>query len=174
MSVSKSFCVHLRCLSTIQSLFCTYACLSIRSLCWTWKCLSSRACAALVHVCLPELCAAPVLVCLQEFCAASRRVCLQESSVCNIWRSTVYKTVYFGFFFKKGFFVSVVSIVSILVRNTEINRKIFFFWFHETNRKTTKTDCVSVLSVQTENISCLFGGHPTFSDTTALATIEKG
>ncbi len=142
VSVYKSFCVHLRCLS---SLCCTYSCPSIRALCCTWKCLSSRACAAFVHFCLPELCSAPVLVCsLQEFCTAPGRVCLQECSVCYTWRSTVYKFFLFvSVFFETGLFVSVVS---IRVRNTETNRKIIF-WFHETNRKTTETDCVSVLFV---------------------------
>jgi hypothetical protein len=36
-----------------------------------------------------------------------------------------------------------VSVVSIKVRNTETNRKIFF-WFHETNRNKRETDLVSV------------------------------
>jgi hypothetical protein len=36
-----------------------------------------------------------------------------------------------------------VSVVSKRVRNTETNRKIIF-WFRETNRKSTETDCVSV------------------------------
>jgi hypothetical protein len=38
-----------------------------------------------------------------------------------------------------------VSVNSIHVRNTETNRKNIIICFHETNRKTTKTDRVSVL-----------------------------
>ncbi len=37
-----------------------------------------------------------------------------------------------------------VSVVSVNFRNTETNRKSQFFGFHETNRKTTETDWVSV------------------------------
>jgi hypothetical protein len=104
--------------------------------------MSSMTCAALVRVCLPELCAAPVLVCLQEFCAAPGRVCLQESSVCYTLRSIVYK-----FFL----FVSVFSKQACLFRlfryvfETSKQTEKEIFWFHETNRKTTETDCVSVL-----------------------------
>ncbi len=45
-----------------------------------------------------------------------------------------------SFCFDTGLFVSVVS---VKVRITKTNRKIFF-WFRQTNRKTTKTEWVSV------------------------------
>ena len=48
VSVYKSFCVHLRCLSNIWSLCCTYACLSTRAFVCTWGVFRLyRACAAL-------------------------------------------------------------------------------------------------------------------------------
>ncbi len=85
VSVYKSFCVHLRCLSNIWSLFALmrvclqellcapevsvdyiepvlHLSLSVYNLCSTWKCLSSKACAAFVPFCVPELCSASVLV----------------------------------------------------------------------------------------------------------------
>jgi hypothetical protein len=129
---------------------CFRRCLSCSSLCFTWTYLfNSSLCCAMAYSslwctwtvclqepvlhqdmsCLPELCSAPVLVCSLQF--------------------FLFDTV----FFETGLFVSVVS---RRVRNTETNREIIFP-VSRNKRKTTETDCVSVLfSVKTEYIFSFF------------------
>ena len=114
VSVYKSFCVHLRCLSNIQYRACAalmrvcpqellcapegsvdyiepvlHLFLSVyKSFLLHLEVSVFKSLAAFVHFCLPQLCSASVLVCsLQEFCTAPGRFCLQESSVGYTWRS---------------------------------------------------------------------------------------
>ncbi len=122
VSVYKSFCVHLRCLSTIQSLCCTSSSPSIRAFCCTWKCLSSR---ALLHLCISVYQSFVLHLCLSAVSKSSvfhlDVFGLQESSVGYNWRSTVYKIFLIVLvFFETGLFVWVVS---IRVQNTETSRK---------------------------------------------------
>ncbi len=84
-------------------------------------------------------------------------------------------------FFRKFMVVSVcfetvlfVSVVSIKVRNTETKRNkpkqtdIVCFWFHETNRNTTKQILFRFVSVHTKNFFGLFRGHPSTGYCTRL------
>jgi hypothetical protein len=117
------------------------------SLCCNWTYLSTkafvlhldesvyrtRACAALMRVRLQEL------LCYTWTCLSSRALmhrCLSVYKSCTC-RFTVYNKCFCFVlaFFEKGLFVSVVS---KHVRNTVTNRIIILF--HETNRKTTRTD----------------------------------
>ncbi len=73
-----------------------------------------------------------------------------ESCLCLLFRNNLCAQLEFERYRFQGLLVTVrfetilfVSVVSIQVRNTETNRK-FFFWFHETNRNKRETDLVSV------------------------------
>jgi hypothetical protein len=73
---------------------------------------------------------------------------------------SVYKTNHLFYFvfcvsFKADLFVSVVS---ILIRNTETNRN------KPKNEKQPKQVEFRFVSVRTENLFCLFRGHPSYDD----------
>ncbi len=119
VSVCKSFLLHLK-VSVFKSLCCTCACLSTRALCCTCAYLSTR-----------------VLCCIWT--------CLPTN------KSPVYAIPRGVQFTKLFLFVSVFTKQICLFRlfryvfETPKQTEKYFFLFHETNRKTTETDCVSVL-----------------------------
>jgi hypothetical protein len=53
-----------------------------------------------------------------------------------------------------------VSVVSIKVRNSETNRKIFFWGFTKQTETNAKQILFRFVSVRTENIFFSFRGHP--------------
>ncbi len=139
-----------------------HRCVSVyKSLCCTGACLSTRACATPVRVCLQE----PVLhLCLSVYKNLCRTgACLSTRALRCSWtclpvgvHCTIYKILCCLFRNR-----NVVLVVSIHVRNTEQTEKMFF-WFRETDKKQTKQIKFRFLSVQTENIFCLFRGDPTW------------
>jgi hypothetical protein len=146
-------------------------CLPTRALSCTGRVCLQEPVVAPVRVCLQALCdapgrvflqepvAAPVRVCLQELCDAPGHVCLQESSPCCTCRCALLRCIFrfVSFCFETCMFVSVVS---IHVRNTKTNRKKYFFGFVKQIETQPKHIDFRFFSVQTENIFCLFRGHP--------------
>jgi hypothetical protein len=152
VSAYKSFELFWTCLST-RACWCSCACLSTSALWW---------CDAPARVCLvlTNPVAAPVRVCLQELCDAPGHVGIQESSPRCTCRCALLRCIFrfVSVCFETCMFVSVVS---IHVRNTETNRKKYFFGFVKQTETQPKQIEFRFFSVQTENIFCLFRGHPT-------------
>ncbi len=87
----------------------------------------------------------------------------------NLCRLVVFRE-HILVFFRKFWIVSVrfetvlfVLVVSIKVRNTEINRN-FFFGFHETNRNKRETDLVSVCFGSNRNLFLFVSRTPYSGD----------
>ncbi len=116
-----------------NNLCCTCACLSTKALCCT--CLSV----------------------LQEFCAAPGHVYLQESSVCYTLRSIV-EIFFVGFGFFRNKFVCFGCFDTCSKHRNKPKKK--FFGFTKQTEKQPKQILFRFFSVQTENIFCLFRGHP--------------
>jgi hypothetical protein len=147
VSAYKSFELYWTCLST-RACCCSCACLSTSALWCTWTCLLTRAC------CCTCACLSAIALWCTWAC-----VCLQESSLRCTCRCALLRCIFrfVSVCFETCMFVSVVS---IHVRNTEINRKKYFFGFVKQTETQPKQIEFRFFSVQTENIFCLFRGHP--------------
>jgi hypothetical protein len=132
--------------SVFKSLCCTYACLSTRALCCICARLSTR-----------------VLCCTWT--------CLPTKVQCMLYRrGTVYKHFFVCRFFSKQVCLF-VSVVPTRVRNTETNRNINFLISRNKNEKQPKQIVFRFFSVQTENIFCLFRGHPSWNKVRVLTNL---
>jgi hypothetical protein len=145
-----AFVLHLACLST-RALCCTWMCLPTRAVCCTWTCLSTRTFAVPVRVCLQELCDAPGRVCLQEY----RQHWNCRCSAINIF------LVCFGLFRNRYVYFGCFDTCS---KHRNKPKKLFFGFVKQTETQP-KQIVFRFFSVRTENIFCLFRGHPNSAST---------
>ncbi len=118
---------------------------------------------------------------LQQPCAACGRICSTSACpaherVCCLVASAVPSGDCPKMYGRQGFFHFVSKQICLFrlfryrfetPKQTETNRKSYF-WFHETNRKTIKTYCASVLfSSNRKKNSFLIRGHPSTNQGTA-------
>ncbi len=144
--VYKNLCCTCACLPT-RALWCTWMCLPTRALCCTWTCLPTRTFAVPVRVCLQELCAAPGRVCLQEY--RQRWNCR-----CSVVKNVL---VCFGLFRNRYVFFGCFETCS---KHPNKPEKLFFGFVKQTETQPKHIE-FRFFSVRTENIFCLFRGHPT-------------
>ncbi len=140
-----AFVLHLVFLST-RPLCCTWMCLPTRALCCTWTCLSTRTFSV------------PVRVCLQELCDVPRRVCLQEYKKQWNCRCLVIKIFFgcFGLFRNRYVYFGCFDTCS---KHRNKPKNLFFGFVKQTETQPKQIE-FRFFSVRTENIFCLFRGHP--------------
>jgi len=148
LSVCKSLYISWACLFT-WALVLHLVCLSTRALWCTWTCLSTRTFAVPVRVCLQELCDAPGRVCLQEYRQHWNCRCsvIKNFLVCfGLFRN---RYVYFGCF-------------DTCSKHRNKPKKLFFGFVKQTETQPKQIE-FRFFSVRTENIFCLFRGHPNYN-----------
>jgi hypothetical protein len=136
VSVYKIFVLHLK-VSVFKSLWCICAFLSTRALFCTCACLQSTRVLCCTWTCLPTW-----VQCMQY---------LEKQSLQNFF-------VCFGFF--RNSFVCIGCFDTCSKHRNK--PKISFFGFTKQTEKQPKQIVFRFFSVQTENIFCLFRGHPIF------------
>jgi hypothetical protein len=155
---TRVFVLHLACVSS-RALCCTWTCLSTRALCCTWMSLPTRALCCTWTCLSTRTFAAHVRVCLKEICDAPGHVCLQESSPlcnCRCWVVKKIFSLFFGLFRNRYVYFGCIDTCS---KHRNKPKNIFFGFVKQTEKQPKQID-FRFFSVQTENIFCLFRGHP--------------